>query len=60
MGQNSSSGNGFGGQELVSHSLRFSTRSFMAATSPKEKKSAYMRVTLSKNELPHLIAKGAT
>jgi hypothetical protein len=27
---------------------------------PKEKKSAYMRVTLSKNELPHLIAKGAT
>jgi len=27
---------------------------------PKEKKSAYMRVTLSKTELPHLIQKGTT
>jgi len=27
---------------------------------PKEKKSAYMRITLSKNMLPHLITQGAT
>ena len=29
-------------------------------SSPKDKKSAYMRVTLSKAELPHLIKQGAT